>query len=180
MAGKAEDVYAESLFEVAAEADRLDEIYRELDAVAGIFRENPDFVRLLSSPAVTKKEKIALISDIFDGRADTLLANFLKVLAQNGRIACFEGIRAAFEQRYQKENNILAVTSVTAIKLSPALRERLVTKLQVLTGQTVLLTEEVDPAVLGGVLLRYDSKEIDGTVRERLSALKRQIARQVV
>ncbi len=180
MAGKAEDVYAESLFEVASEADRLDEIYRELDAVARIFRENPDFVRLLSSPAVTKKEKIALISDIFDGRADALLANFLKVLAQNGRIACFEGIRAAFEQRYQKENNILAVTSVTAIKLPPALRERLVTKLEVLTGQTVLLTEEVDPAVLGGVLLRYDSKEIDGTVRERLSALKRQIARQVV
>lgn len=180
MAGKAEDVYAQSLFEVAAEAGTLDEMYQELGAVAGIFRENPDFVRVLSSPAVTKKEKIGLISDIFDSRTDPLLSNFLKVLARNGRSACFEGIRMAFEQRYQKERNILAVTAVTAIELSPALRERLVTKLMGLTGKTVLLTEEVDPAVLGGVLLRYDSKEIDGTVKERLSGLKRQLARQTV
>ena len=180
MAGKAEDIYAEALFEAAAEAGALDELRQELDAVAGIFRGNPAFVRLLSSPAVAKKEKIALISDIFEGRANILLVNFLKVLADHGRIACLEGIRAAFLQRWQKERNILSVTVVTAIELSPALRERLTGRLGELTGKTILLTEEVDPAVLGGVLLRYDGREIDGTVRERLSGLRRQLFRQMV
>lgn len=180
MAGKAEDVYAESLFEVAVEAEKLDEIYQELTAAAGILRENPDFVRLLSSPAVTRKEKIGLIADIFDGRTDVLLSNFLKILVRNGRIVCFDGIQAAFERRYHKEKNILSVTAVTAVELSPVLREKLCRKIEGMTRKTVVLTEKVDPAVLGGVLLQYDSKEIDGTVRERLTGLKRQIACHIV
>ena len=180
MAETAQKIYARSLFETAKEADKLELIFAELADVSAAFGENPDYIKLLSSPAISKADKVAAIGAVFDGKTDLYLSNFLKVLAQNGRIGLFDDIKAEFDLMYQQENNLLAVTAVTAIELTPKLREKLSEKLETITGKKVRLTEKVDPSVLGGVLLQYDNKEIDGTVRERLGALKRQISGTVI
>ena len=169
MAGIVETTYAKSLFEVAAELDKLEVIGSELAAVSKILSENGDFVRLLSSPAVSKADK-----------TDLCLLNFLKVLAQNGRFSHLAGIADEFKTLLNKEKNILAVTAVTAVEMPPILQQKLRNKLAAITKKNIELTAKVDRSVLGGVLLQYDNIEIDGTVREKLTLLKRQIQTQVI
>ncbi|MBQ4152817.1 MAG: ATP synthase F1 subunit delta [Oscillospiraceae bacterium] len=180
MAETAQKIYARSLFEVAKEADKLDGIFAGLADVSAAFAENPDYIRLLSSPAISKAERVAAVGAVFDGKTDPHLSNFLKVLAQNGRIPLLGEIKAEFDGMYHAENNLLAVTAVTAIALTPELRKKLCKKLETITGKQIRLTERVDSSVLGGVLLQYDNKEIDGTVRERLGALRRQLGGTVI
>ena len=175
MAENVETIYARSLFEAAKEANKMEEIKAGLEEVTQILAENKDFVTLLSSPAVSKADKSGMLSAVFDGRTDEYLANFLKILAQNGRISYFDRIVEEFTSLYNQEKNILAVTAVTAVKMSAALQKKLLKKLETVTGKTVMLETKVDPAVLGGVLLRYDNKELDGTVRERLNGLHRAV-----
>ena len=139
--------------------------------------ENGDFVRLLSSPAVSKADKTDLIGKVFDGKTDGCLLNFLKVLAQNGRFSHLAGIADEFKTLLNKEKNILAVT---AVEMPPILQQKLRNKLAAITKKNIELTAKVDRSVLGGVLLQYDNIEIDGTVREKLTLLKRQIQTQVI
>ena len=180
MAENVETIYARSLFEVAKETGNLDEIKENLEAVARILEQNTDFSRLLSSPTISKAEKSNIVSVVFDGRSNEYLANFLKVLAQNSRMFYFDRIVKEFIHLYYQEKNIIAVTAVTAVELSASLREKLQRKLETATGKTVFLQTEVEPAVLGGVLLRYDNKELDGTVREKLNKLRQAIRSSVV
>ncbi len=180
MAGIVETTYAKSLFEVAAELDKLEVIGSELAAVSKILSENGDFVRLLSSPAVSKADKTDLIGKVFDGKTDGCLLNFLKVLAQNGRFSHLAGIADEFKTLLNKEKNILAVTAVTAVEMPPILQQKLRNKLAAITKKNIELTAKVDRSLLGGVLLQYDNVEIDGTVREKLTLLKRQIQTQVI
>lgn len=175
MAERAETIYARSLFETANEADILEEIKAGLDVVSESFSQNPDFVKLLASPAVPKTEKFGMLDAVFGGKLPIYLDNFFKILAQNGRISCLSGIKAEFDALYFREKNILAVTAVTAVELSAPLREKLCKRLEEATGKTVWLTEKVDPSVLGGILLRYDNKELDGTVRQRLNRLRQMV-----
>lgn len=180
MTGKAEEVYAQSLFEVAREDGELPQIAKELETVAALLKEQPDFVRLLSSPAMSRKEKIAIAGSVFDQTVSSHLANFIKVLADHGRIAAFDGICTAFRAHYDRHTGVLPVTAVTAVEMPARLREKLQNKLAQTTGKKILLDCQVDPTVIGGVLLRYDNKEIDGTVREKLTALRRQLAGRMV
>ena len=92
----------------------------------------------------------------------------------------FDRIVKEFTLLYYQEKNIVAVTAVTAVELSAPLREKLQRKLETATGKTVFLQTEVEPAVLGGVLLRYDNKELDGTVREKLNKLRHAVRSSVL
>lgn len=175
MAETAEILYARSLLEAAQEAGCLKEVHMGADTVARLLADNPEYVRLLSSPAVPRQEKIDSISAVFDGRVAPYLANFLKVLVNNNRIAAFQGILKAFDEMASRAEGILAAEAVTAVALTPQLREKLCHKLERITGKKIRLSERIDPSVLGGVLLRYDGREIDGTVRKRLAALKKQL-----
>lgn len=175
MAETAQVLYARSLLEAAQEADCLKAVRNDMGMTAQLFAENPDYLRLLSSPAVSGREKQDSLDAVFGGRVAPYLVNFLKVLVQNNRISAFLQIRTVFEQMADRAEGIFDVEVTTAVPLTPRLREKLCQKLEQLTGKRVRLTERVDPAVLGGVLLCYDNKEIDGTIRQRLAALKKQL-----
>lgn len=180
MAETAQKIYARSLFETAKEEEKLTPVFEEFAELSTVFSENPDYLKLLSSSAISKAEKVKTVGAVFDGKIEPYLCNFLKVLTQNGRIGLFGEIKKEFDLLYQEEKNLLAVTAVTAIPLSPKLRDKLCRKLEQITGKQIRLIERVDPSVIGGVLLQYHHKEIDATVRERLGELKRQIGGTVI
>ncbi len=172
MAETAEKIYARSLFEVVSEEKDLDKTFAGLAEVEQAFLQNPDYVKLLASPAISKAHKQAAIDEVFASVLPPTLINFLKVLVQNGRITLLSPIRKEFNALYDQEKGILAVTVVTAVELTDPLRQKLCQKLASVTGKEIRLTEQVDPSVLGGVLLRYQNKEMDGTLRERLDKLR--------
>ena len=169
-------MYGGSLYDLAAEEGLETRILDELDEAAKLIRDDPEYLRLLSTPSIPKKERCALLDEAFRGQVHLYVLNFLKILCENGTLRELPGCARAYRIRYNEAHGILEATATSAIALTKEQTAALHQKLEALTGKTIDLQTKVDPAVLGGIRLDIDGTELDGTVQNRLAALRRNIA----
>lgn len=169
-------MYGGSLYDLAAAEGLEDALLADVEAAAGIFAENPDYLHLLSLPNLPKKERCGLIDEAFGGQAHPYTVNFLKILCENGTLRELRGCAQEYRRRYNEAHGIVEAQAVAAVAIPDEARTRLEQKLCAMTGKTVHLTTKVDPAVLGGIRLDMEGTRLDGTVQARLDALRRDIA----
>ncbi len=178
MNDKAEKVYAEAFFELCLEQapDGLKDTLAELDALKGIFDENPDFIKLLGTPTVPVGDKLDMMKEIIrDGDISELTGNLLCVLTERARMGCFDGIVKNFRASYNDHFRIAEITVTASAPLSEQLREKIRMKMSEVTGKNVSVKEKIDPTLIGGVIIDYGSTRYDGSVRTRLSELKKEL-----
>ena len=169
---QAGSVYGEALYDLAKSEGLSHRILQELEVLAESFRREPEFLRLLSAPNVSKAERCAVLDASFEGKVHPYVLNFLKLLTEKGYARHFADCCAAYRTHYNLDIGILPVRAVTAVPLNQAQTQKLTAKLSELTGKTVQLTNHVDPEILGGVRLDYDGKRLDDTVSHRLEAVR--------
>lgn len=162
------NAYAQGLYALAKEEDLTQTILQQLDALRSAFGEEPAFLRLLSTPNLSKQERLSVLDNSFRDKVHPYVLNFLKLLTEKGNIGHFPHCCTAFREQYNEEHEILPVRAVSAVPLTDRQSEKLTEKLCAITGKTVVLTNRVDPQCLGGVRLDYDGKRVDGTVKNRL------------
>ena len=167
--------YADALFEISIEENTLDEIMQQTASMAEILAANPEFVKLLNAPTVTKEEKTQLVDSIFSGKINKSLLNFIKVMVERKDTTEIKASFADFEKLYNKHNNIEKATATTAVPMSDRHKARLVEKLKAITGKNVVLTNIVDPDCLGGVILQFSDVQYNDSVRGKLETLKNQL-----
>lgn len=165
-------VYAQALYELARDEGLCDVMLSQLTVLGNAFSENPDFVRLLSTPNLPKEERCRIVDDSFAGMAQQYVLNFIKLLTEKGYIRHFADCCRAFRELYNDDKGMLPVNVLSAVPLTGAQRERLAAKLSGVTGKTIELNCAVDPACIGGVRLDYDGKRVDDTVSHRLDAVR--------
>ena len=165
-------VYGESLYELAKEENLTKLIGEQIAVLQDAFRQEPDFIRLLSSPNLTKTERCQILDDSFRGKVNPYVLNFLKILTEKGYMRHFDHCCDAYTDRYNQDNGILIVTAVTAVALTEAQREKLTQKLSRITGKEIALRTRIDPKILGGMRLDYDGQRLDDTVSHRLDAIR--------
>ena len=175
MAQSVEKVYADALFELCVEDNTLEDTYEELYALKGIFDDNGELLELLSSPSMGEEDKHSVIRNIFEGRVSETTFNFLNVLSDHGRAKYFDKIYEVFHGLYNDKKGILEVEVVTSQPLSQRLEEKLKAKLEAQSGKSVTIRKTVDKAIIGGIIVRYSDSEIDGSLRKRLSDLRKSI-----
>ena len=173
-------MYGGSLYDLAAEEGLETRILEELDAVADILKQDPEYLHLLSIPSIPKKERCALLDEAFRGKVHLYVLNFVKILCEKGTLRELPGCAAAYRKRYNKAHGILEVTAVSAVALPAEKQAKLREKLAAMTGKTIDLTVKVDPSVLGGLRLDLDGTRLDGTVRRRLDAIRTDIGSAVL
>ena len=166
------NVYGESLYELAKEENLTKLIGDQLAVLQQAFRQEPDFVRLLSSPNLTKTERCQILDDSFRSKVHPYILNFLKILTEKNYIRHFSSCCDAYTDLYNQDNGILVVTAVTAVALQEHQKEKLTRKLNQITGKQISLRCRIDPTVYGGVRLDYDGKRLDDTVSHRLDAIR--------
>src|SRR3954451_10540590 len=169
-------VYARSLFEVAKEQDKLDTVREQL----GQFAEALDQTRELSiyffSPYFSTTEKKEGLGRLLEG-VDPVVGNFLELLVENHRMPAIFRVRREFERLWEQENRLLPVTITSAVKLDDATVKSIGDAIGEQTGQQVQLTADVDPDVLGGLVVRVGNSILDASIRNRLENLRRSVAR---
>lgn len=165
-------VYGEALYSLALEEGITERLLGELNTLDRCFRETPDFIRLLSTPALSKEERCRVVEESFRGKVHDYLLNFLKILTEKGTMKHFSDCCRAYERCYDRDNGILPVTAVTAVAMTEAQTKKLAGKLGQLTGKRIRLDNRVDPTVMGGVRLDYDGKRVDDTIAHRLDAVR--------
>ncbi len=166
-------IYGGSLYELARDEKLSGEILSELDACAKVFSETPEYMRLLSTPALAKEARRKAVDESFGAQGHPYLAGFMKLLVDRGEIRQFPGCVRAYRERYNEDNGILEVTATTAVEMTKAAREKLLAKLGGMFGKKIVLETKIDPGVLGGMRLECAGKRYDGTVRDRLDRIER-------
>ena len=171
--------YGRALFLVGEERGTLKDIYEDAETLSRVLAENGAYIRLMDTPALPTEEKCALIDRAF-GALNRDLINFVKILTERRSFYLFERAMATYRALYDERLGILPVEAVSAVALSDAQRAALSAKLAAKTGKRIRLSNTVDPTVLGGLLLRYDGKQVDGTLAVRLSKLGEALSNIIV
>ena len=177
---KAGDLYGQSLYDLAAESNLSDEILGEMEVINGIFKENPDYVTLLSEPSVPKKERLQLVDQALGDGCQEYLLNFIKILIEKGILREFSACRKRYRRCYNLEHGIADALVTTAVALDDSQLSLLKAKLENISGKKVLLRQKVDSSVLGGVRVDLEGQLFDGTVKGRLSELRRRVDETVI
>ena len=173
-------LYGGSLYTLAAEEKLEDRLLAELEGAAALFKQYPDYLRLLSTPSLPKAERRGLLEEAFGKQVHPYLLNFLKILCDNGTLRELTGCARAYRVQYNRAHGILEATAVSAVQLTSAQLEKLRDKLAKTTGKQINLRSRIDPAVLGGIRLEMEGVQLDGTVRGRLDALHTSIESAVL
>jgi F-type H+-transporting ATPase subunit delta len=167
-------VYSRALFEAAKEHGVLDRVYEELGQFADALAEDRNLQVFLFSPYFSSEEKQEGIERIVTD-ADERLVNFLQLLAERHRMPVLFRIRRAFDELWAEENKLLPVSVTSAIELDERLVEEIGKRIEEQTGRRVELSANVDPDVLGGLMVRVGNMVLDATVRNRLEQLRKQV-----
>lgn len=168
--------YAQALYSLAKEEGLTETVLEQLKTLDTAFREEPDFLRLLATPNMSKQQRLGVLDDSFRGKVHAYVLNFLKLLTEKGHIGAFSDCVKAYKGQYHEDNGIVDVLAVTAVALTDAQQEQLRNKLESVTGKTIELLFRVDPACIGGVRLDYDGKRVDGTVKNRLDSMRNMLS----
>ena len=164
-------VYGEALYTLAADEQLDEQIGEELSVLDQSFRQEPDFIRLLSSPNFPRQERCRILDNSFRGKIHPYVLNFLKILTEKGYMRHFSQCCKAYTDLFNQTHGILPVTAITAVPLSAQQEAALKEKLSRITGKQIKLQNKVDTGCLGGVRLDFDGKRLDDTVAHRLAAI---------
>ena len=169
-------VYARSLFEVAREQDKLDVVREQLGAFTDALSENRDLQVFFFSPYFATKEKQDGL-DLVVSDADPVILNFLKLLIEKHRMPVLFRIRSNYDGLWEEENKLLPVHITSAVKLDNAIVEQLGDRISEQTDRKVELSADVDPEILGGIVVRVGNSVLDASVRNRLEQLRKQVVK---
>jgi F-type H+-transporting ATPase subunit delta len=169
-------VYARSLFEVAQEQEKLDEVRDQIGEFADALSESRELQTFFFSPYFSTEEKKEGLDKALEG-AEDIVGNFLAVLIENHRMPALFRIRREIDAMWQDVNQLLPVQITSAIELDEAVAKQIGDEIGRQTGRKVELTSTVDPDVLGGIVVRVGNSILDASIRTRLERLRKQVAR---
>ncbi|MGQ2908214.1 MAG: F0F1 ATP synthase subunit delta [Aliihoeflea sp.] len=165
--------YARSLFELARDENSIAETEKELGRFAAMLKESADLQRLVTSPVFSAEDQFRAISAILDKAGiKGLVGNFLRVVAQNRRLFAVPGIIASFRQIAAEARGEVSADVISAHALDTAQEKELKAALKSVAGKDVTVNLSVDPSLLGGLVVKMGSRQIDTSLKTKLNSLK--------
>lgn len=164
----AREVYCEVLFDLAEQMGQIELVMQDLAGVAQVMHKEPDFVSLMASTQLTGEEKVEVIRRVFRGQVSELVLDFLIVLARRDRLALLTGISQRYESLVDKHRNRVPIEVRVSRPLSDEQKEQLRTRICDAIGSDVKMSVEVDPKLIGGIVIRKGEKVVDASIRRAL------------
>jgi F-type H+-transporting ATPase subunit delta len=163
------------VFQIAQEKDEVEKWRSELKTIAATLGD-PQLQAILEDPKVHLIEKENLIGKCLPGISQLAL-NFAYLLVAKQRLSILEQIVLEYEHMADAHMGLEHAKVITAIPLDEEGKKKLSERLAAITGKKIVLTTEVDPAIIGGFVARVGDKLIDGSTKAKLEALKRTLVR---
>lgn len=172
MAKLVSKTYGEALFELAMEENVLDAVQEEAVAVLEIFEQNEELVKLLNHPKISKEEKVAVIENVFKGRASDTVVGFLVLIVEKGRYNEISRIFAYFLEQVKefKKIGVAYVTSATSLtaKQQKKIEEKLLATTKYIQFE---MHFDVDADLIGGMIIRIGDRVVDSSIRTKLNQM---------
>lgn len=171
--------YGKALFLITEEDGISDKAIADIRLAESVLNSNPDYVKLLDSPALTKEERVDLVDKAF-GSLNVLILNILKIMTEKRCVKLFSKAAKAYYDLYDESRGIVRVEVVSAVKLNDKQEEALADKLAKSLCKTIVIKNIVDPAILGGIKLRYCGIQLDGSVKTKLNSFEAALKNTVI
>ncbi|KAF5033082.1 ATP synthase subunit delta [anaerobic digester metagenome] len=172
--------YAKALFALAKKAGKKApaEYGKDMEAFASVLEASPDLLKVFANPVVAAEDKKAVLAGVVGKLGlKPMVVNFLSLLADKERLAFVLEVSAYYRTLLDEAEGVLRGQLVTAYALSDQRQDQIKAKLEKQSGKKLVLSFGVDPAILGGVLLKVGDKVLDASLRAQLEILKEQIKR---
>ena len=178
MAKLVSTTYGDALFELALEEKKLPAMLEEVQAVKEVFEENEDLSRLLDHPEVDKDEKIRLVENIFKGRCSDHMTGFLVLVIEKGRQKEFIPIFHYFIHKAKEYEGIGTAHVKSAVPLSEQQKKSIEGRLLALTRYNQFeMDYQVEPELIGGLVIRIEDRVIDSSIRTQLFEMKKSLSK---
>lgn len=165
--------YARAMFELVDAQGQLDQTYEELTNLRQVFLDNPTLASLLSGVNLSLKEKESLLQ-VLKQDASQPVTNLIQMVFDYGRMDTLVAIINEFERRYDLKYKRVHADVVTAVQLDETRRNQLRANLaERLGANEVLLSEKVDPAIIGGVIVQTENQTMDGSIATQIEQVRR-------
>ena len=171
--------YGRALFMLAEEADKTEILSENVNTARRAFAQNPEYQKLLDTPALSKEEKLALIDSAFSS-LDEYTVNLIKMLCERHSVYLFGKVADSFFVEYDASRGIERVEAITAIPMTDAQLSAMKAKLEAITKKSIVIRNTIDTSILGGVKLRYMGVQLDGSVKSRLDNFQQALSNIVI
>ncbi|MEW4562347.1 ATP synthase F1 subunit delta [Bremerella sp. JC770] len=166
-------VYAKALLGAADEAGQTDNVLDEFGSlIHDVIDQREDLRHAICGGILSEEQRIDVLDKAFGGKMTPVLLTFLKVVTQHERQDCLREIYAATVKLNNERRGLVEITAKTATELPQELSDSLTASLQAKLGREVVLKSEVDPSVIGGLVLHVGDTVFDGSVANRLKQLR--------
>ena len=170
--------YTRALFQLAREAGQEEKIGQEIDQFYAAFGGS-ELQGVLTNPAFPMDSRKRILIQVANGLELSVLSiHFLSLLLERDRLAHLPGIVNCYRRLLNEAKGRVEAKVVSAAGLDAAMVERLREQLRGISGKEVVLQQETDPSLLGGLLVELEGKVYDGSVRTQLEKMKQRIARE--
>jgi F-type H+-transporting ATPase subunit delta len=167
--------YSRALFTLALERDLVDKIHQELNDFSEILRGNQKLGLFLNAPQVDRSDKRNAIEKLFQDRFSNVFFNFLMLLIEKGRQGLIPRIVHQFEALYDAHRNRVRAVAISALPLADSELARLRRALAERLQAEVMIDNQVDPSIIGGLVVKIQGQVLDGSIRHQLGRLEEQL-----
>ena len=163
------EIYSDVMFELAEEAGQVETVMDDLEAIAAVLKDEPEFVSLLTLGHVKEEEKAKMIRRVFKGRIGDLALDFLCVLAKRNRVNFIHGIGDRYQALLDERKNLYRIEVTLAKKPTDEQVEKIKADIKTAINAEIKLSVNVDPAIIGGMIIRKGDLMVDNSVRTILN-----------
>ena len=178
MAKLVSKTYGQALFELALEENALEQILEEEAFVKEVFAENEDLVTLLNHPKISKDEKSQVVENMFKGKISDTMVGFLVTVVTKERYDELNNIFQYLEEKVKEYKNIGVVSVTTAVKLTEEQKVQLTNRLlEVTSFKQLEFNYEVNPDIIGGMILRIGDRVVDSSIRTEIDQMAKSLSK---
>ena len=168
-------VYAKSLVDVGQEKGILDQLNEEIKYISQLIDEDEELGHFLISPSISRSSKTEFIRKVFSNHLSEYTINLLNVLIENDRQSYISDIAQNMGVLIDEINNRQTVTLISALEIDNKLKDKLKTGLSDMLKQDIRFRDEIDPDILGGIVIKIGDKVIDGSLLKDLNNIKKSL-----
>lgn len=164
--------YAKPLLELAEEKKQLEKVKSDMEQLVSLCETNRDLLNLLKSPIITHYKKAEILKKLFEGKFNDITLSAINIITRKNREAVLPEIAQEFVLMYNHKKGYQEASVTTTFPLDDKLRKAFTTVVKDITGKDPVLTEIVDPKLIGGYTLKLGDRQIDESVSGKLKELK--------
>lgn len=166
--------YAKAILSLSLELKKADKVNDDMKLVFSVIEENEELHIMLDSPVIKTESKRSTLSTLFDKKINNVSLGLINLLIDNKRLPLLPEVAEQYNRLYDEHKGIQLAEVTTAVPLTAVLEKKVLAKVKEISGKKVILKNIIDPAIIGGFILRVGDQRFDASIIGKMNNLRRE------